>query len=122
MNEVLKVLKERRSCRKFLPDAVPEELLAQVLEAGTYAASGMGRQSAIMLVVTDPELRKRLNIDAAAQRVANFLNVSMKELAMFSRITGHADVHDLNLSDLVTLKRDIADCTGIPYAGDPGRR
>ena len=54
MNEVLKVLKERRSCRKFLPDAVPEELLAQVLEAGTYAASGMGRQSAIMLVVTDP--------------------------------------------------------------------
>ena len=59
MNEILKVLKERRSCRKFLPDPVPEEKLQAVLEAGTYAASGMGRQSAIMLVVTDPELRKQ---------------------------------------------------------------
>ncbi len=59
MNEVLKVLKERRSCRSFLPDRVPEEKLQEILEAGTYAASGMGRQSAIILVVTDPEIRKR---------------------------------------------------------------
>lgn len=61
MNEVLKTLKERRSCRKFLPDAVPEDKLQAVLEAGTYAASGMGRQSAIILAVTDPELRKRFS-------------------------------------------------------------
>ena len=86
-----------------------------------YRICGTGK-CPVGIATQDPELRKRLNIDAAAQRVANFLNVSMKELAMFSRITGHADVHDLNLSDLVTLKRDIADCTGIPYAGDPGRR
>ncbi|MBR6950776.1 MAG: nitroreductase [Oscillospiraceae bacterium] len=59
MNEVLKVLKERRSCRRFLPDSVPEEKLQAVLEAGTYAASGMGRQSAIILVVTESEMRKR---------------------------------------------------------------
>ena len=59
MNEVLKVLKERRSCRKFLPDAVPEDLLQAVLEAGTYAASGMGRQAAVILAITEPELRKR---------------------------------------------------------------
>ena len=61
MNEVLKVLKERRSCRRFLPDAVPEDMLQAVLEAGTYAASGMGKQSAIILAVTDPELRNRFS-------------------------------------------------------------
>ena len=61
MNEVLKVLKARRSCRKFLPDSIPEEKLQAVLEAGTYAASGMGKQSAIILVVTDPELRKQFS-------------------------------------------------------------
>ena len=42
MNETLKTLKERRSCRSYRPDPVPAEILDRILEAGTYAASGMG--------------------------------------------------------------------------------
>ena len=61
MNEVLKSLLERRSCRKYRPDPVPKELLDQVLEAGTYAATGMGKQSPIMIAVTDRETRDRLS-------------------------------------------------------------
>ena len=61
MNEVLKSLLERRSCRKYRPDPVPKELLDQVLEAGTYAATGMGKQSPIMIAVTDKETRDRLS-------------------------------------------------------------
>ena len=40
---------------------VPEELIAEVVEAGTYAATGMGRQSPIILAVTNKEVRDRLS-------------------------------------------------------------
>ena len=65
--ETLTVLKTRRSCRAYLPDHVEEEKLKAILEAGTYAATGMGRQSPIILVVKDPEIRARLQkLNAAA--------------------------------------------------------
>ena len=64
----------------------------------------------------DEELRSRLKIDAAAQRVANFLNVSCEELKMFGRITGHEDVHDLNINDLVTINHEISEFTKIKHA------
>ena len=65
--ETLTVLKTRRSCRAYLPDHVEEEKLNAILEAGTYAATGMGRQSPIILVVKDPEVRAELQkLNAAA--------------------------------------------------------
>ncbi|MBQ2153711.1 MAG: nitroreductase [Oscillospiraceae bacterium] len=65
--ETLTVLKTRRSCRAYLPDPVEDEKLNAILEAGTYAATGMGRQSPIILVVKDPEVRAELQkLNAAA--------------------------------------------------------
>ena len=61
MNETLKTLKERRSCRSYKPDPIPEENLNQILEAGTYAATGMNRQSPIMIAVTDKKTRDQLS-------------------------------------------------------------
>jgi nitroreductase len=61
MNETLKTLKERRSCRSYKPDPIPEEILNQILEAGTYAATGMNRQSPIMIAVTDKKTRDQLS-------------------------------------------------------------
>ncbi len=61
MNETVKNLMERRSCRKFKPDAIPEEILDHILEAGTYAATGMGKQSPLMIAVTDRSLRDKLS-------------------------------------------------------------
>lgn len=52
----------------------------------------------------------------AAQRVANFLNVSLEELKMFARITGHADLHELSVEDLCTISREISEYTDIPHA------
>ena len=60
MNEVIKVLENRRSCRKFKPDMVSDEELKTILEAGTYAATGMGKQSPIIIAVTDPKLRDEI--------------------------------------------------------------
>ena len=68
------------------------------------------------IATQDEELRKRLNQDAAAARVANFLNVSLSELKMFARITGHADLHELSVDDLCTVSREISEFTDIPHA------
>lgn len=57
MNEVLQVLKTRRSCRKYKNEQIKEEQLQEILEAGTYAPTGMGAQSPIMVVVQDKETR-----------------------------------------------------------------
>lgn len=64
----------------------------------------------------DESLRARLQEDVAAARVANFLNVSLEELKMFARITGHEKLHDLSVDDLCTISREISEYTNIPHA------
>ena len=61
VNEVIDAMVERRSCRSFTAEMPSEEQLDAVVKAGLYAASGMGRQSAIILKVTDRALRDRLS-------------------------------------------------------------
>ena len=61
MAETLKTIKERRSCRNFKPDMVSKELLDKVLEAGTWAPTGMGMQSPKIVVVQDQETIKLLS-------------------------------------------------------------
>ena len=53
MAETLTTLKMRRSCRAYKPELIEEEKLNAILEAGTYAATGMGKQSPIILAVTN---------------------------------------------------------------------
>ena len=59
--DAMQNLLTRRSVRKYKPDMVPQEKLEKILEAGTYAATGMGRQSPIILAVTDKAMRDRLS-------------------------------------------------------------
>ncbi|MBP1585000.1 MAG: nitroreductase family protein, partial [Lachnospiraceae bacterium] len=61
MNETLKVLETRRSCRNFKPDMVKDEELKAILRAGTYAATGMGKQSPIIIAVTDKAMRDEIS-------------------------------------------------------------
>ncbi len=63
----------------------------------------------------DEILRKRFKIETAAKRVENYLKVSTEELKTFSRITGHNDVHDLNIDDLCTINSEISDYTDIKH-------
>ena len=61
MANTLDTIKTRRSIRKYKSDAIPEEILNKIIEAGSYAPSGMGRQPVIILAVTNKELRDRLS-------------------------------------------------------------
>ena len=61
MNEVLEKIKSRRSIRKYRSDMIPQDKLEKIIEAGTYAATGMGKQSPIIIAVTNKELRDKLS-------------------------------------------------------------
>ena len=59
-NETLETIKNRRSCRAYKPEQITDEELNAVLEAGTWAASGKGLQSAKIVVVQDATTRAQL--------------------------------------------------------------
>ena len=63
MNETLKVLESRRSCRNFKSDVIPAEDLNAIIKAGTYAATGMGKQSPIIIAVTDKATRDAISAE-----------------------------------------------------------
>lgn len=72
MNEVMNSLLNRRSCRVYKPDAIPQDVLDRILEAGTYAPTAMGLQSPIILCVTNKEMRDRLSkMNAAVMNGTN---------------------------------------------------
>lgn len=60
-----KLLLERRSIRKYKDTPVPEALLDKVLEAGTFAPTGMNRQTPVMVAVTNKEIRDLLERENA---------------------------------------------------------
>lgn len=61
MSEVINNMKTRRSIRKYKPDMIPEDVLNRIIEAGTYAATGMGKQSPIIIAVTNKEIRDKFS-------------------------------------------------------------
>lgn len=63
----------------------------------------------------EPEFRKRLKVDAASQRVANFLKVSTGDLKTFGRITGNRNIHDLSVENLYTTDSEISSHTNIEH-------
>ena len=60
MNDIIKAIIERRSCKNYKPDAVPQEIIEQIIEAGLFAASGQGKQTPIVLAVSDKETRDKI--------------------------------------------------------------
>ena len=61
MNEALNMILTRRSVKAYKPEMPPRELIDEVIMAGTYAPTGMNRQSPIILAITDKATRDRLS-------------------------------------------------------------
>lgn len=61
MNEIINNIKTRKSIKKYKSDMVPQEMIDAIVEAGTYAPSGLNKQSPIILEVTDRETRNKLS-------------------------------------------------------------
>ncbi len=69
------------------------------------------------ITTQDPELMKRLPIDEAAARVANWFHATVAEIQILARACGKADVHDLEPEDLRALSLEASMIAGIPLAG-----
>ena len=67
---MIKAMKERRSIRKFRPEMPEKEAIDQILEAGLYAANGMGRQAVIR--------SRRTTVPSAAGRRASILSMVLR--------------------------------------------
>jgi len=62
-------------------------------------------------------LRARLNIDKAAQQLARFLGASVGLMQVMARACGHTHLNQFNADDLTTWKKEMADLTGVQFAG-----
>jgi len=60
MLETIKIIKSRRSIRKFIDKEIPKEILEDIIDCGRLAPSGYNRQPWIFVVVTDKELKNKL--------------------------------------------------------------
>jgi glutamate synthase domain-containing protein 2 len=69
------------------------------------------------ITTQDPELMQRLEIDPAAERVANLLQAMTMEIQWLARSCGKADVHDLEPEDMRALTLEASLICGIPLAG-----
>ena len=64
-----------------------------------------------------PELRARLNVQNGAEKLARYFGASVELMQVLARACGHHDLSDLSHDDITTWKRDMADLSGVKYAG-----
>ena len=62
-------------------------------------------------------LRARLIVEESAKRLANYFTASAELMKLLARACGRSHVSEMSIDDLTTWKRNVADLTGIPYAG-----
>ena len=67
------------------------------------------------VTTNDPVLLQQLNVDEGIRKLTNFMNVSNMEVANLARIVGKDDVRKLGIEDLVALKKDLAEVTGVKW-------
>lgn len=100
MNETIKNLIERRSCRSYESKQITDEQLDAILEAGTYAPTGMGQQSPYIVSIQDPELLatvEKLNAAVMGQAQAHPFYGAPTVLVVFADPTLPYGISDANL-------------------------
>ena len=70
------------------------------------------------ITTQDPELESRLDLEKAAERVANYLNALTLEVLLISRACGKSNIHNLEPEDLRALTMDASAMTGVPLVGN----
>ena len=68
----LEIIRTRRSYRSYKPEQITDEQLNAVLEAGTYAPTGMNLQSPVMVVIQDKDTIRLLEKENAVREAQKF--------------------------------------------------
>ncbi len=104
-NETLEVLKTRRSVRKYSDKEVEQEKLDAILEAATYAPTGMGTQSPVIVLVKDKETVKKvskLNAAVMGRDADPFYGAPIVAI-----VFGHKDVSPTWFDDAVLVAGNL---------------
>ena len=103
------------NCNKEIPGVTDYEGTIGV-PAGKCYHCHTGR-CPVGITTQDPELRKRLVVEDAANRVYNFLHTLTLECQMLARACGKTDVHSLEPEDLCALTVEASAMARVPLAG-----
>ena len=69
------------------------------------------------IATQDPELRKRMNVETGAARLHNFFSATLELMQVMARACGHEHLNQFCADDITTWKKDMAELSGIRYAG-----
>lgn len=69
------------------------------------------------IATQNPELRKKLKVDVAARRLANFLEASVELMQVMARACGHNHLNQFNGNDLASWDKSLAELAGIEWSG-----
>ena len=64
-----------------------------------------------------PELRKLLHVQPAAEKLARYFGASTELMQVLARACGHASLSGFTHNDITTWKREMADLSGVRFAG-----
>jgi glutamate synthase domain-containing protein 2 len=103
------------NCNKEIPGVTDYEGTVGV-PAGQCYHCHTGR-CPVGVATQDPELRKRLVVEDASERVYNFLTAMTMELQMLARACGKTNVHSLEPEDLAALTVEASAMARVPLAG-----
>jgi glutamate synthase domain-containing protein 2 len=68
-----------------------------------------------------PELRKRLDVQIGAEKLSRYFGASVELMQVLARACGHANLTDFTPRDITTWKREMAELSGIRFAGVSGQ-
>lgn len=86
-DDVLSVIKGRRSTRKFLEKEIPDDVLMQIIDAGRFAPSNTNRQGWKFLIIKNQELKDKIH-KQVSQKVEEILS-SVKSQVKFRAIRAY---------------------------------
>ncbi|MDC0565021.1 glutamate synthase-related protein, partial [Amylibacter sp.] len=64
-----------------------------------------------------PELRKMLDVQIGSEKLARYFEASVELMQVLARACGHKNLSDFNYNDITTWKREMAELSGIKFAG-----
>ena len=110
-NEAIKVIKSRRSVRKYIDKEIPEEVLREIVDCARLAPSGNNRQPWAFLVITDQDKKEKI---ASLARYGKFIKEAGACIGVF--IDESADNHTLvGCSSCYRKYNPGCHCTGTGY-------
>ena len=80
--EVLKLIQERRTARKYSSKPIPEEQLQLLIESAVYAPAGGNKASWKVIIVKDPETKKKLTKVSLNQESVSYTHLTLPTILL----------------------------------------